>query len=100
MQLLFLSELKKRAKLSCFQPIYPDRKEVKFGHFRRANLNAGVSKGAQEASEQDKIPSEAQKRGHRCLFKFSTHATVTWAQNKARLLSNNLVSELVMVWGK
>lgn len=95
----FVSELKKRAKIFLFQPIYPDGKDLKCGPFRRARLNTGVSEGASEASEQHKILSAAPRKGHRCLFKFSAHATVTRAANKARLLSNNPVSGPATVWG-
>lgn len=100
-QCLFLaSELKKRAEIFPFQPIYLDSKDLKCGPFRRARLNAGASEGASETSEKHKILSAAHRKGHRCLFKLSAHATVTHkAANKARLLSNNPDSGPATVWG-
>lgn len=59
----FVGGLNKRTKISPLQPIYLDGKEVKLGSFRGPRLNAGVSKGAYEASEQHKTSSEAHKNG-------------------------------------
>lgn len=55
---LFVSELKKKDRISPFQPVYPNRKEVKFGPFRRTKFNVGVSEEVHKASEQQKIASK------------------------------------------